>query len=70
MTTTLTAIGSERRRALGSQASHDLRTPLAGLRAELEEAWLHQDQTDLADLLTRALRNLDRLQTIVEELRL
>lgn len=68
MTTTLTAIGSQR--ALGSQASHDLRTPLAGLRAELEEARLHQDQTNLADLLTRALGNLDRLQAIVEELRL
>ncbi|MFI6599522.1 histidine kinase dimerization/phospho-acceptor domain-containing protein [Nonomuraea sp. NPDC050536] len=66
MEMTLTAIGRER--ALGSQASHDLRTPLAGLRAELEEARLHLDQTRLDDLLTRALRNLDRLQATIEEL--
>lgn len=54
-----------RERAFSADASHQLRTPLAALRIELEAMELEQPGTDG---LTRALVQVDRLQQTIETL--
>ncbi|GAA4612647.1 HAMP domain-containing sensor histidine kinase [Actinoallomurus liliacearum] len=58
----------EQQRRLVSDVSHDLRSPIAGLRAELEIALIDPEGTDLREALGRTLTNIDRLQNIVTEL--
>ncbi len=59
----------QRDREYLQHASHVLRTPLTGLRLELEEALLlHELDDDLRRSLTRCLADVKRLQDTVTEL--
>ncbi|MEV0345507.1 HAMP domain-containing sensor histidine kinase [Nonomuraea sp. NPDC050680] len=60
------AVQQERRFA--SDASHDLRTPLTAMRAQIEEAMLHPDEADWPRTAVALLSSLDRLQAIVTDL--
>ncbi|MEU8306763.1 HAMP domain-containing sensor histidine kinase [Actinomadura sp. NPDC048955] len=58
----------EQRRAFISDASHELRTPITGLRTRIELALAAPDDGDAVDTLRRSLADIDRLHRIVEDL--
>ncbi len=59
----------EQQRRFASDASHELRTPIAGLRAQLEGALMYPDDHDeVVETLRSALRDTDRLAAIVDDL--
>ncbi|MFC6084891.1 sensor histidine kinase family protein [Sphaerisporangium aureirubrum] len=66
--------GEPSRRTLAQQrlfiadASQRLRSPVSGLRIRLEDARAHPEDTDLPDLLTHALHDVERLQAVMTDL--
>ncbi|WP_436763780.1 sensor histidine kinase [Streptosporangium sp. V21-05] len=57
-----------RQRRFVATTSHELRDPITGLRAELEDALDHPEDTDPRRTLRTALTIADRLDTIVTDL--
>ncbi|MEU0565057.1 HAMP domain-containing sensor histidine kinase [Nonomuraea sp. NPDC005983] len=51
-----------------SDASHDLRNPLAAMRTEIEEALMRREETDWAETADRLLESVERLQDLVTNL--
>ncbi|MFF5259306.1 sensor histidine kinase [Actinomadura viridis] len=57
-----------RQRQFASDASHELRTPVTGLRTRIEVALADPDDTDLVETLREALGDAERLHTIIDDL--
>ncbi|MEU8379243.1 HAMP domain-containing sensor histidine kinase [Streptosporangium sp. NPDC048865] len=57
-----------RQRHFVATTSHELRNPITGLRAELEDALDHPEDTDPRHTLRAALTITDRLDTIITDL--
>ncbi|MGI5167279.1 sensor histidine kinase [Spirillospora sp. CA-253888] len=57
-----------KQRAFVSDVSHELRSPLTGLRMELELALSDPDDAGLRTTLAAILKNTDRLQAVVDDL--
>ncbi|MEV4254691.1 HAMP domain-containing sensor histidine kinase [Spirillospora sp. NPDC049652] len=57
-----------RQRAFISDLSHELRSPLTGLRTELELARSDPQSPDMAEATEAMLRNADRLEQVLDDL--
>ncbi|MFG1704235.1 sensor histidine kinase [Nonomuraea sp. M3C6] len=58
----------EQQRSFASTTSHELRSPIAGLRTQLEEALRYPDDVDPRETIETALSATDRLEAIVNDL--
>ncbi|WP_245740106.1 sensor histidine kinase [Nonomuraea maritima] len=58
----------ELQRRFAADASHDLRSPITAMRAQVEEALLHPEDADWREVGGEVLASLDRLQAIVTDL--
>ncbi|MEV0616857.1 HAMP domain-containing sensor histidine kinase [Nonomuraea sp. NPDC050404] len=61
-------LAMERQRQFAGDASHDLRSPITAMRAQIEDALLHPEDTDWRETGAEVLTSLDRLQAIVTDL--
>ncbi|MEO3891770.1 HAMP domain-containing sensor histidine kinase [Nonomuraea sp. B5E05] len=61
-------LAMERQRRFAADASHDLRSPITAMRAQIEEARLYPEETDWMETSDEVLASLDRLQGIVSDL--
>ncbi len=59
---------TKRMKRFVSDASHELRSPISSIRAELEVAQLHPEATDMPSSLAAALVEAERMQRIVADL--
>ncbi|HEX4813231.1 MAG TPA: HAMP domain-containing sensor histidine kinase [Nonomuraea sp.] len=58
----------EQQRRFAADASHDLRSPITAMRAQVEDAMLHPEEADWQERGAEVLASLDRLQAIVADL--
>ena len=58
----------EQQRRFAADASHDLRSPITAMRAQVEEALLYPEDTNWAETAGALLAGIDRLQAIVTDL--
>jgi Signal transduction histidine kinase len=58
----------EQLRRFTSDASHELRSPITAIRAQMEEALLYPDDTDWPEMTTAVLTSVDRLQALMTDL--
>ncbi|MFD0732425.1 HAMP domain-containing sensor histidine kinase [Planotetraspora mira] len=58
----------EQQRQFASVVSHELRSPVAGLHTQLEEALLYPTDVDPMKTITTALSTTERLQAIIDDL--
>ncbi|NEE04260.1 sensor histidine kinase [Phytoactinopolyspora halotolerans] len=59
---------SARQRAFVADAAHELRSPIAALRTELEVAQAHPDAVDMAETTREALHEVERMGRLVDDL--
>ncbi|WP_433428117.1 sensor histidine kinase [Nonomuraea sp. CA-141351] len=60
----------DRQRQFAADASHELRTPIASLRLQVEAAKLHPEDVDLPDLLEHVMGGIVRVENIISDLHL
>jgi signal transduction histidine kinase len=60
--------GNERQRRFTADASHELRSPLASLRSQLEVARAHPDRADWILTSDDSLAEIDRMERLVRDL--